>query len=79
MGYGMAMFIFGNSGEHVVFAAAIVTAAMLGGTMKKPIAVTMLLFICFPVRMFVWIFLAAVLGSKCMSFITDKKEVKGEI
>lgn len=78
MGYGMAMFVFGNSGEHVVFAAAIVTAAMLGGTMKKPIAVTMLLFICFPVRMFVWIFLAAVLGSKCMSFITDKKELQGE-
>lgn len=32
--------------------------------MKKPLAVTMLLFLCFPVKLFVWIFLGAVIGSK---------------
>lgn len=65
MGYGVAMLCFGKDGNHVVFAAAIVTAALLGGIMKKPLAVTMLLFLCFPVKMFLWIFIAAAVGSKC--------------
>ena len=64
MGYGIAMLICGNSGDHVVFGAAIVTATLLGAIMKKPLAVTMLLFLCFPVKMFVWIFVAAAAGSK---------------
>lgn len=64
MGYGAAMLICGNAEGHVVFAAAIVTAALLGGVMQKPLAVTMLLFLCFPVKMFVWIFVAAAVGSK---------------
>lgn len=64
-GYGVAGLIFQESAGHVVFAAAIVTATLLGGIMKKPLAVTMILFICFPVRLFVWIFLAAALGSRC--------------
>ncbi|MEQ2841780.1 chloride channel protein [Dorea longicatena] len=65
MGYGVAMLCFGKDGSHVVFAAAIVTATLLGGIMKKPLAVTMLLFLCFPVKMFLWIFIAAAVGSKC--------------
>ncbi len=69
LGYAMAMFVFAESGGHVVFAAAIVTAALLGGIMKKPLAVTMLLFTCFPVKMFTWIFLAALTGSKVFSKI----------
>lgn len=64
LGYAIAMFTFPESGSHVVLAAAVVTAALLGGIMKKPLAVTMLLFICFPVKMFIWIFLAALVGSK---------------
>lgn len=64
LGYAIAMFVFVDSASHVVFAAAIVTAALLGGTMKKPMAVTMLLFICFPVKMCLWIFVAALFGSK---------------
>lgn len=64
LGYGIAGAIFpGNSG-HVVFAAAVTTAALLGGIMKKPLAVTVLLFLCFPVKMFVWIFVSAAIGSK---------------
>ena len=50
MGYGMAMLTCGPDGGHVVFGAAIVTASLLGGIMKKPLAVTMLLFLCFPVK-----------------------------
>ena len=64
LGYGTALLICGTGGSHVVFAAAIVTAALLGGIMKKPLAVTMLLFLCFPVKMFLWIFLAAAISSK---------------
>lgn len=62
MGYGISNLCFTES-SHMVFAAAVVTATVLGRIMKKPLAVTVLLFICFPVRLFVWIFLAAVLGS----------------
>ncbi len=63
LGYGIALAVF-HSGGHVVIAAAVTTAALLGAIMKKPLAVTMLLFLCFPVKLFVWIFLGAVIGSK---------------
>ncbi len=66
LGYGLAMLIVPGGG-HEVFAAAVTTAALLGGIMKKPIAVTVLLFLCFPVRMFFWIFLAAAVGAKFLS------------
>lgn len=67
MGYGVAMLTCGPDGGHVVFGAAIVTASLLGGIMKKPLAVTMLLFLCFPVKMFIWIFIAAAAGSKLIA------------
>lgn len=67
LGYGLAMLFFGQQGDsHAVFAAAIVTSTLLGGIMKKPLAVTMLLFLCFPVKIFIWIFIAAAVGSKCV-------------
>ena len=67
LGYGLAMLFFGQQGaSHVVFAATIVTSTLLGGIMKKPLAVTMLLFLCFPVKIFIWIFIAAAVGSKCV-------------
>ena len=67
LGYGLAMLFFGQQGDsHVVFAAAIVKSTLLGGIMKKPLAVTMLLFLCFPVKIFIWIFIAAAVGSKCV-------------
>ena len=65
LGYGVAMIAFPGGG-HEIFAAAVVTAATLGGTMKKPLAVTMLLFICFPVRLAVWIFVGAAVAGKLM-------------
>lgn len=64
LGYGIAGVIFPGSSGHVVLAAAVTTAALLGGIMKKPLAVTVLLFLCFPVKMFVWIFVSAAIGSK---------------
>ncbi|WP_275443132.1 chloride channel protein [Petralouisia muris] len=70
LGYAAAMIVFGNGAGHGVFAAATVTAALLGAIMKKPLAVTVLLFLCFPVRLFLWIFLAAAAGS----FLAGNKE-----
>lgn len=69
MGYGIAMLLCGTAGDHVVFAAAVVTAALLGAIMQKPLAVTMLLFLCFPIKLFVWIFVAATAGSKLMGLL----------
>lgn len=63
LGYGISLMIFPGSSAHACFAAAIITAATLGFSMKKPVAVTMLLFLCFPIRMFFWIFLSASVSS----------------
>ena len=73
MGYGVAMLTCGPDGGHVVFGAAIVTASLLGGIMKKPLAVTMLLFLCFPVKMFIWIFIAAAVGSKLITLKPEQE------
>ncbi len=65
-GYGLSALLISGS-DHQVIAATIVTAAMLGGTMKKPLAVTVLLLICFPAQLVVWCFIAATIGSKVFS------------
>lgn len=68
LGYAMAMFIYqGNAAEHVVFAAAVVTASMLGANMKKPIPVALLLLLCFPFRMIFWLLIGAFAGCAIMS------------
>jgi len=64
MGIGLAMLIFAEPESHIVFAAGIVTASAIGAQMKKPMAVSILLMLCFPVRMLFWIFLAAALGGR---------------
>lgn len=73
LGYASAMLVFHNAGDHGVFAAATVTAALLGGIMRKPLAVTLLLFLCFPVKLFLWIFLAAAAGSFLSSLGTSSE------
>lgn len=73
MGFALAAIVFGSLAGvsdtalltgHAVFAAAIVTAATLGAQMKQPIAVTMLIMICFPLRFILWIFIAAALAGR---------------
>lgn len=71
LGTAMAMLVFQNAEGHVVFAAATVTAALLGGIMKKPLAVTVLMFLCFPVKLFLWIFLAAAVGSAVFNHVKE--------
>lgn len=68
LGYAIAMFIYQeNAAEHVVFAAAVVTASMLGANMKKPIPVALILLICFPFRMGLWLLIGAFAGCAIMS------------
>jgi len=68
LGYAMAMFIYpGNAAEHVVFAAAVVTAAMLGANMKQPMVVSLILLICFPFRMIFWLLIGSHAGCAIMS------------
>ena len=75
LGYAMAMFIYpGNAAEHVVFAAAVVTAAMLGANMKQPMVVAFILLICFPFRMIFWLLIGAYAGCAIMSM--GKEELK---
>lgn len=76
LGYGIAMLAFPDSAAHVAFGAAVVTATTLGGIMKKPLAVTMILFLCFPVKMFLWIFLAAAIGSKIVRLEIHKRNIQ---
>ncbi len=64
MGFGLAGLVFPDPAEHVVFAAGVVTAAALGAQMKKPLAVTALMLLCFPPRMLLWLFLAAAVGGR---------------
>ena len=64
LGYGISLLVFPMDAAHATFAAAITTAAALGVSMKKPLAVTCLLFLVFPVKMGIWIFLAAILAAK---------------
>lgn len=63
--------------ESSVFASAIVTAALLGGTMKKPLAVTMLLFLCYPVKLLRMDFCGCGSRQQCLSLF-DKRKVENK-
>ena len=77
MEFAAAMIVFGSAAGiadtahlagHAVFAAAVITAATLGAQMRQPVAVSMLLLICFPLRFVLWIFIAAALASLAAGF-----------
>ncbi len=59
IGFGTAML----TGLDMTFCAAVITASLLGTTMKKPLAVTVLLLLCFDIRVVPWILLASFIGS----------------
>ncbi len=73
MGMGVAMLLFPESLSHAVFAAGVLTAATLGAQLRKPFAVTILLLLCFPLRMLFWLFVAAAVGGWLAQFL-DKRE-----
>ena len=59
IGYGVALL----SGLNEAFCLGVVTAALLGVIMRKPLAVTLLLLLCFPARVIPWLIIAAYVGS----------------
>lgn len=69
MGFGLAIFIFGDDLSHLTVAAGVVTASCLGAQMRKPIAVALLCLLCFPFKMIFILFLAAAIGTFIMKSI----------
>ena len=63
MGFGLSCLIFPEAFDHAVFAGGIITAAALGAQLKKPLAAAVLLLLCFPARLILWLILAAAAGS----------------
>ena len=70
MGYALAMLVFPDPAEHLVFAAAVVTASTLGAQLKKPLAVSVLMLICFPARIMLWVFLSAAVSGQAAAVIS---------
>ena len=73
MGYALGTLLFGGSFAHAAFAAGMITAAALGAQLKKPLAVTVLLLLCFPARFLLWGFLSAALGSGLSGMLAKRK------
>lgn len=59
VGLGMSMLL----GIDPAFACAVVCGALCGVVMRKPVTVTMLLFLCFPIKALLFVGLAAVIGA----------------
>ncbi|MDR2599478.1 MAG: chloride channel protein [Oscillospiraceae bacterium] len=66
-GFGIALI----TGVDSVFAAAVVTTALCGAVMRKPIAVVMIMFICFPVENILILSCASFAGA-CIPMIKSK-------
>ncbi len=65
MGMALSCFIFASDPTpHAAFAATTVTATVLGAQMKKPLAVSLLLLLCFPLNTLFWVFLCAAIGGR---------------
>ncbi len=77
MGFALAGFFFPDPSAHAAFAAAAVTATLLGAQLKKPFTVTLLLLLCFPVRIMFWVYLCAAAG-KAASNLFVKGDGNGE-
>ena len=73
MGYAFGTLFFAGDPGHAAFAAGIITAAALGAQMKKPLAVTVLLLLCFPPSFLLWGFLSAAAGSGLAGMIEKRK------
>ncbi|MCR5651331.1 MAG: chloride channel protein [Lachnospiraceae bacterium] len=63
LGYGISLLIFPGDPVHAAFVAAVVSAGTLGVSMKKPLAVSMLLLLCFPAQSLLWIVPSAALSA----------------
>ena len=60
IGYGMSLL----TGTDPVFCLCVVTAALVGGVMRKPVMAVLLLFLCFPLLAAIPMLIAAFVGSR---------------
>lgn len=74
IGFGVALLM----GLDTAFCAAVITAALLGVTMRKPLAVTVLLLLCFDARILPWILLSAFLSSLVVGKVLNKNKNKNK-
>lgn len=74
LGFGVSLMIFPQDVSHATYAAAIVSAGTLGVTLKKPLAVSMLLLLCFPAGYLLWIVPSAAICAWAGRLIEDRKE-----
>jgi len=58
-GYGMALL----TGADPMLCVTVVTAAYLGGILRRPLLVLALLILCFPLRSILWMGLACIIGA----------------
>jgi H+/Cl- antiporter ClcA len=63
LGMGLSLLVFPEDLGHATIAAGVVAASTLAVTMRKPLAVAMLLMLCFPARMLLWTVPAAALAT----------------
>lgn len=63
LGFGVSLMIFPQEVSHATYAAAIVAAGTLGVSLKKPLAVSMLLLLCFPAQYLLWIVPSAAISA----------------
>lgn len=78
LGYGVSLMIIPESGSHATFAAAVVTAATMGVSLKRPLAASVLLLLCFPLKSLIWIIPAAALAAFVGKHISEKINGKKE-
>ena len=78
LGYGVSLMFFPGDASHATFAAAVVAAGTLGVSMKKPLAVSLLLLLCFPVKALLWIVPAAALAALPGKALEKRKAEKKE-
>jgi H+/Cl- antiporter ClcA len=77
MGFGLAMLFFAKDvGGHAAFAAGMITAVTLGAQLKKPIAVSMLLILVFPLKMLLFIFVTAAVAGRIPAIIEKRKQTR---
>ena len=81
MGFALSNIFFSASESHGAFAAAVVTATVLGAQLKKPLAAALLLLLCFPPGLLLWSFVCAAIGDRAgsaMRFTASAKELSGD-
>ena len=75
LGYGIALMFFPGEANHAIFAAAVCASGTLGVSMKKPLAVSVLLLLCFPVRSLIWMIPASAIASLAGKWLEKRKEI----